>query len=50
MIGTVNVLEAIRSIQGPKVVIAVTSDKCYENQEWFWGYRETDPMGGFDPL
>lgn len=49
VIGTVNVLEAIRSIQGPKVVMAVTSDKCYENQEWVWGYRETDPMGGFDP-
>ncbi len=49
VIGTVNLLEAIRSVKSVKAVIVVTSDKCYENQEWVWGYRETDSMGGFDP-
>jgi len=49
VIGTLNVLEAVRSIESVKAVIVVTSDKCYENQEWVWGYRESDPMGGFDP-
>lgn len=49
VIGTVNLLEAIRTVDSVRAVIAVTSDKCYENQEWVWGYRETDAMGGFDP-
>lgn len=49
VMGTVNLLEAIRTTNGIKAVINVTTDKCYENQEWVWGYRETDPMGGFDP-
>ena len=49
VMGTVHVLEAVR--QSPKVraVVAVTTDKCYENREWVWGYRESDPMGGHDP-
>lgn len=46
--GTVNVLEALRSIEWPCVAIIVTSDKCYENVEWVWGYRETDRLGGKD--
>jgi CDP-glucose 4,6-dehydratase len=47
--GTVNVLEAARLTNSVKVIIIVTSDKCYENQEWVWGYREIDIMGGYDP-
>ncbi len=47
--GTVNVLEAVRLTPDVRVVIAVTSDKCYENKEFVWGYRENDPMGGDDP-
>ncbi len=47
--GAVNVLEAIRSCSSVKAVVVVTSDKCYENKEWVWGYRENDPMGGHDP-
>lgn len=49
VMGTVNVLEAVRHIKRPCVVVNVTSDKCYANQEWVWGYRESDPMGGHDP-
>jgi len=49
VIGTLNLLEACRKIDSVKVIINVTSDKCYENKEWIWGYRENDPMGGFDP-
>ena len=49
VMGTVNVLEAARHIPSVKVVQIITSDKCYENREWIWGYRETDPMGGYDP-
>lgn len=49
IMGTVNLLESIRGISSVKVVINVTSDKCYENREWIWGYRENEPMGGFDP-
>lgn len=49
VMGSVHVLEAVRSTPGVKVVVNVTSDKCYENQEWVWSYRETDPMGGYDP-
>jgi CDP-glucose 4,6-dehydratase len=47
--GTVNVLEAIRYCPYVKAAVVVTSDKCYENREWVWGYRENDPMGGHDP-
>jgi CDP-glucose 4,6-dehydratase len=49
VMGTVNLLEAVRKTVSVKVVINVTTDKCYENKEWVWGYREDDPMGGHDP-
>lgn len=49
VMGTLKVLEACRSAKNLRAIINVTSDKCYENHEWVWGYRETDPMGGFDP-
>ena len=49
VMGTVNVLEAVRKTNSVRVCIIVTSDKCYENKEWVYGYRETDPMGGYDP-
>lgn len=49
VIGTANVLQAARNIANLKAVLVVTSDKCYENKEWLWGYRENDPMGGYDP-
>jgi CDP-glucose 4,6-dehydratase len=47
--GTVNVFEAVRATPSVKVLVNITSDKCYENREWIWGYRENDPMGGHDP-
>lgn len=47
--GTVNVLEAIRLTSSVKAAVMVTSDKCYKNQEWIWGYRENEAMGGHDP-
>ncbi len=49
VMGTVNVLEAIRQTGGVKAVVNVTSDKCYDNKEWVWGYREDEAMGGYDP-
>ena len=49
VIGTVNVLEAARKCKNLKAIICVTTDKCYENKEWDWGYREDEPMGGYDP-
>jgi len=49
IMGTVHLLESVRQIGGVKVIINVTSDKCYDNREWVWGYRENDPMGGYDP-
>jgi CDP-glucose 4,6-dehydratase len=49
VMGTVHVLEAVRALGTVKAVVAVTSDKCYENREWVYPYRETDPMGGHDP-
>ena len=49
IMGTVNLLEAVRLEAKPCVVVIVTTDKCYENKEWLHGYREEDPMGGFDP-
>ena len=48
-IGTVNVLHALRVANRPCVAVMVTTDKCYENREWVYGYRENDPLGGFDP-
>jgi CDP-glucose 4,6-dehydratase len=47
--GTVNVLEAVRRSDDVRVFVNVTSDKCYENREWVWGYREHEPLGGRDP-
>lgn len=49
VMGTVNLLEAIRQLHQRCVVVNVTSDKCYENHEWAWGYRESDTLGGHDP-
>jgi CDP-glucose 4,6-dehydratase len=49
VMGTMNVLEAIRLSESAKIGIFITSDKCYENKEWYWGYRENDPVGGYDP-
>jgi CDP-glucose 4,6-dehydratase len=49
VMGTVHLLEAVRNISGTRVVICITSDKCYQNREWIWGYREDEPMGGYDP-
>jgi CDP-glucose 4,6-dehydratase len=49
VMGTVHVLEAVRATPSVRTVVIVTSDKCYENREWPWGYREIDPMGGRDP-
>jgi len=48
IMGTLNVLEAIRNSGSVQVAIIITSDKCYENREWIWGYRENEPMGGHD--
>ena len=48
VIGTTNVLEAVRSIKHKCIVVMITSDKCYENVEWLWGYKETDQLGGKD--
>jgi CDP-glucose 4,6-dehydratase len=47
--GSVNVLECVRSSSAPKALVYVTSDKCYRNREWVWGYRENDELGGHDP-
>jgi CDP-glucose 4,6-dehydratase len=49
VMGTVHLLEAVRSCPSVRAVVNVTTDKCYENREWVWGYRENEPMGGFDP-
>ncbi|QLY79124.1 CDP-glucose 4,6-dehydratase [Clostridium intestinale] len=49
VIGTANVLEAARFVESVKSVVIITTDKCYENKEWVYGYRENDPMGGYDP-
>jgi CDP-glucose 4,6-dehydratase len=49
VMGTVHVLEAGRRADSLKVILIITSDKCYENNEWVWGYRENDPVGGHDP-
>lgn len=49
VMGTVHLLDAVRQVGGVRAVVNVTTDKCYENQEWPWGYREYEPMGGYDP-
>ena len=49
VMGVVNLYEAVRGVSSVKAVLNITSDKCYENKEWYWGYRETEPMGGCDP-
>lgn len=49
VIGTARVLDAVRHTPSVRAVVSVTTDKCYENKEWLWGYRETDPLGGYDP-
>jgi len=49
VMGTAKVLEAARGCSSLKSIVSVTTDKCYENKEWVWGYREDEPMGGYDP-
>jgi len=49
VMGLVNLFEAVRATPGIRAVVNVTSDKCYENKEWPWGYRENEPLGGYDP-
>jgi CDP-glucose 4,6-dehydratase len=49
VMGTVHLFEAVRQLGGPCAIVNVTSDKCYINREWVWGYREDEPMGGRDP-
>lgn len=49
VMGTVNLLEAVRACPAVRAAVVVTTDKCYENREWPWGYRESEPMGGHDP-
>jgi CDP-glucose 4,6-dehydratase len=49
VIGTARLLDCIRRTPSVRAIVAVTTDKCYENKEWIWPYRETDPLGGYDP-
>lgn len=49
VMGTVHLLESARLTESVRAIVNVTSDKCYENREWAWGYRENEPMGGYDP-
>jgi CDP-glucose 4,6-dehydratase len=49
VMGTINVLQALRELRKPCPAVMVTTDKCYENREWVYGYREEDPLGGHDP-
>jgi CDP-glucose 4,6-dehydratase len=49
VMGTLNILEAIRGVDSVRAAVMITTDKCYENREWEWGYRENEPMGGHDP-
>ena len=49
VMGTVHLLESIRNVDSVRAAVIVTTDKCYENKEWAWGYRENEPMGGYDP-
>ena len=49
VMGTVHLLESVRQVGSARAVVCITSDKCYENREWVWGYRENEAMGGYDP-
>jgi len=49
VMGAANLLEAVRGCESIRAVVLVTTDKCYENKEWDWGYRENEPLGGYDP-
>ncbi len=49
VMGTLHILEAIRAVGSVRAAVMITTDKCYENREWEWGYRENEPMGGHDP-
>ena len=49
VMGTVSLFEAVRNTKGVRSIVNVTTDKCYENKEWHWGYREYEPLGGYDP-
>lgn len=49
VMGTVNLLESVRECKSVRAVVNITTDKCYQNNEWYWGYRENDPLGGYDP-
>ncbi len=49
VLGTIHLLEAVRKTPSVRAVVVITTDKCYENKEWIWPYRETDPLGGYDP-
>jgi CDP-glucose 4,6-dehydratase len=49
VMGLVHLLDAVRRTDSVRVIVNVTSDKCYENHEWLWAYREDEPMGGYDP-
>ena len=49
VIGTAKLLEVVRTCTSVKAVVLITTDKCYDNKEWVWGYREIDPLGGYDP-
>jgi CDP-glucose 4,6-dehydratase len=49
VMGTANLLETVRGCDSIRAVVLVTTDKCYENKEWDWGYRENEPLGGYDP-
>ena len=49
VMGTLNVLESLRNLEKPCIAVLITSDKCYDNVEWVWGYRENDRLGGPDP-
>jgi CDP-glucose 4,6-dehydratase len=49
VLGTAHLLESIRTVPSVRAAVVVTTDKCYLNREWLWGYRETDPLGGYDP-
>ncbi len=49
VMGSINIMEEVRQCPGTKVAIMITTDKCYENREQLWGYRENEPMGGYDP-
>ena len=49
VMGTVHLLESLRDLESVRAIVVVTTDKCYENREWAWGYRENEPLGGHDP-